>query len=83
MIDLAKANGSWEGLADAQNAIIPLDLQKLFDKNTEAFENFQKFSPSSKRMILEWITKAKKEETREKRVVQTVELAAKNVKANH
>lgn len=83
MIDLAKANGCWEGLADAQNTIIPWDLQKLFDKNTEAFENFQKFSPSSKRMILEWITKAKKEETREKRIVQTVELAAKNVKANH
>jgi len=83
MIDLAKANGSWEMLADAQNAIIPWDLQKMFDKNTLASENFQRFSPSSRRMILEWITKAKKEETREKRIVQTVELAAKNIKANH
>ncbi|RQO75158.1 hypothetical protein DBR43_07250 [Pedobacter sp. KBW06] len=83
MIDLAKANGSWEILADAQNAIIPWDLQKMFDKNALAFENFQRFSPSSRRMILEWITKAKKEETREKRIVLTVELAAKNIKANH
>lgn len=83
MIDLAKANGSWDMLADAQNTIIPWDLQKMFDKNTQAFENFQRFSPSSKRMILEWITKAKKEETREKRIVQTVALAAKNIKANH
>lgn len=83
MIDLAKANGSWEILADAQNAIIPWDLQKMFDKNALAFENFQRFSPSSRRMILEWITKAKKEETRKKRIVLTVELAAKNIKANH
>lgn len=83
MIDLAKANGSWDMLADAQNIIIPWDLQKMFDKNTLAFGNFQRFSPSSRRMILEWITKAKKEETREKRIVQTVALAARNIKANH
>jgi uncharacterized protein YdeI (YjbR/CyaY-like superfamily) len=83
MIDLAKANGSWDMLADAQNTIIPWDLQKMFDKNALAFENFQRFSPSSRRMILEWISKAKKEETREKRIVQTVELAARNIKANH
>ncbi|NQX40001.1 Uncharacterized conserved protein YdeI, YjbR/CyaY-like superfamily, DUF1801 family [Pedobacter steynii] len=83
MIDLAKANGSWDMLADAQNTIIPWDLQKMFDKNIQAFENFQRFSPSSRRMILEWITKAKKEETREKRIVQTVELATRNIKANH
>lgn len=83
MIDLAKANGSWDILEDAQNAIIPWDLEKMFDKNALAFENFQRFSPSSRRMILEWITKAKKEETREKRIVQTVELAARNIKANH
>lgn len=83
MVDLAKANGSWDILTDAQNTFIPWDLQKMFDNNALAFENFQRFSPSSRRMILEWISKAKKEETREKRIVQTVELAARNIKANH
>jgi uncharacterized protein YdeI (YjbR/CyaY-like superfamily) len=82
-VDLAKANGSWDMLADAQNTVIPWDLQKMFDKNIQAFENFQRFSPSSRRMILEWITKAKKEETRENRIIQTVALAARNIKANH
>ena len=83
IIDLAKKTGTWDALADAHNAVIPDDLQKLFDKNKTAFENFQSFSSSSKRIILEWILKAKKSETRQKRIVQAVELAEKNIKANH
>jgi uncharacterized protein YdeI (YjbR/CyaY-like superfamily) len=83
VIDLAKKTGTWEVLADAHNAVIPDDLQELFDKNETAFKNFQTFSPSSKRVILEWILKAKKPETRQQRIIQTVELAENNIKANH
>jgi uncharacterized protein YdeI (YjbR/CyaY-like superfamily) len=83
MIDLAKATGTWDGLAAAQDTIVPDDLKKLFNRNKKAFKNFDAFAPSSKRVILEWIAKAKKPETRERRVLQTVELAAENVKANH
>jgi uncharacterized protein YdeI (YjbR/CyaY-like superfamily) len=83
IIDLAKKTGTWEALSDAHNAVIPDNLQRLFDKNKTAFKNFQAFSPSSKRVILEWILKAKRPETRQKRIAQTVELAEKNVKANH
>ncbi len=82
-IDLAKKTGTWDALADAQNGVIPDDLQKLFDKNSTAFKYFQAFPTSSKRVILEWIAKAKKPETRQRRMMQTVELAAKNKKANH
>ncbi len=82
-IDLAKKSGTWDILADAQNLVIPADLQKLFNNNDIAFKYFQAFPPSSKRLILEWIVKAKKPETREKRIVQTVELATKNLRANH
>lgn len=82
LIDLAKKTGTWEALADAQNAVIPDDLQQLFNKNEVAFKNFQAFPPSSKRAILEWIAKAKKSETRQQRIIQTVELAAKNIRAN-
>ncbi|PWU00327.1 MAG: hypothetical protein C5B52_09185 [Bacteroidetes bacterium] len=83
LIDLAKKNGTWEALVDVQNSVIPQDLQKLFDKNNAAFINFQAFPPSSKRIILEWILNAKKPETRLQRIRQTVELASKNIKANH
>lgn len=83
LIDLAKQTGTWDTLTDAQNAVIPDDLQKLFAKNKTAFKNFQAFSASSKRLILEWIATAKRPETRKQRIEQTVELAAKNIKANH
>jgi uncharacterized protein YdeI (YjbR/CyaY-like superfamily) len=83
MIDLAKKNGTWTALVDVQNSVIPPDLQQAFNKNKTAFKNFQAFPPSSKRIILEWILNAKKPETREQRIKQTVELAAKNIKANH
>ncbi|HVM86811.1 MAG TPA: YdeI/OmpD-associated family protein [Puia sp.] len=83
LIDFAKANNNWEALVEVQNSVIPADLQKLFDRNKTAFRNFQAFPPSSKRIILEWILNAKKPETRLQRITQTVELAAKNIKANH
>lgn len=83
LIDLAKQTGTWDTLTHAQNAVIPDDLQKLFGKNKTALKNFQAFSPSSKRIILEWIATAKRPETRLQRIKQTVELAAKNIKANH
>ncbi|MET7259443.1 YdeI/OmpD-associated family protein [Dyadobacter fermentans] len=83
MIDLAKETGAWDALETAGNAVIPDDLQQALDANQKAFENFARFAPSSKRLILEWILNAKRPETREKRIMQSVEMAARNERANH
>ena len=83
MIDLAKKSGTWTALENVEASIVPGDLQKLFDKNKMAFKNFKSFPPSSKRIIFEWIMNAKKPATRQQRIEQTVELAAKNIRANH
>lgn len=83
LIDLAKKSGTWEALVDVQNSVIPTDLQQLLDKNEKALDNFLAFPPSSKRIILEWILNAKKAETRQKRIEETVSLAAENRRANH
>lgn len=83
MIDVAKQTGTWDALADAQRGIVPDDLQAALDANPAARENFTGFSPSSRRRILEWIMTAKRPETRSKRIAQTVDLAAQNLKANH
>jgi len=83
MVDLAKKNGTWTALEDVDSLVIPEDLQNLFSKNKTAFKNWEKFSRSSRRGILEWILNAKKIETREKRIAETVALAEKNIKANH
>lgn len=82
-ISISKKNGTWNALDDVENLIVPDDLKKLFEKNTIAFKNWEQFPPSSKRGILEWILNAKKEETRKKRMEDTVSLAEKNIKANH
>jgi uncharacterized protein YdeI (YjbR/CyaY-like superfamily) len=52
MIDLAKRMGTWTALKEVQNSVILDDLQELFDKNKKAFDNFNAFPPSSKRIIL-------------------------------
>ena len=83
LIDFAKETGAWEALVDVQNSVIPDDLQNQLNKNMTALKNFLAFPPSSKRIILEWILNAKKDETRQKRIEETVRLAADNIKANH
>lgn len=83
MIEIAKENGTWTALDEVENLIIPDDLQELFSDNKTAFENWERFPPSSKRGILEWILNAKKPETRQKRIEETVSLAEKDLRANH
>ncbi|MCB0666425.1 MAG: YdeI/OmpD-associated family protein [Saprospiraceae bacterium] len=83
MIDLAKETGTWEALKEVQNSVIPEDLRKSLDERPVALKNFRSFPPSSKRIILEWILNAKKPETRQKRIKETVSLAEKNIRANH
>lgn len=83
MVNLARKSGTWEALTEVQNSVIPPDLQQELDKNPVALENFEAFTPSSKRIILEWILNARKPETRSKRIMETATLAAQNIKANH
>lgn len=82
MVDLAKATGTWDALNEVEELIVPEDMLKLFKKNKKAFENWKTFSRSIQRGILEWISNAKKEETRTKRILETISLAEKNIKAN-
>jgi uncharacterized protein YdeI (YjbR/CyaY-like superfamily) len=83
LVDLAKARGTWDALGDAQAAVIPDDLQRLFDQDETAFANFEAFPPSSRRLILEWIATAKRPDTRHRRITETVELARQNLRAHH
>lgn len=82
-IKIAKANGAWDTLNNSDKLIIPEEMKELFELHPQAKVNYDNFSPSSKRIILEWIYAAKQEETKMKRIRQTVELAGQGVKANH
>jgi uncharacterized protein YdeI (YjbR/CyaY-like superfamily) len=52
---------------------MPDDLVKVLKKNKAARETFEAFSPSNKRDYVEWITDAKTEETRSKRLATAIE----------
>ncbi|HTI69268.1 MAG TPA: YdeI/OmpD-associated family protein [Candidatus Limnocylindria bacterium] len=53
--------------------VVPDDLAALLKKNKKAAATWDKFSYSHRKEYLEWITEAKREETRQKRLATTVE----------
>lgn len=82
VIEIAKQNGGWTALDEVENLVIPADLQAQFDAMPGSQANFDAFSKSTKRGILDWISSAKQAETRAKRILETVTLAARGEKAN-
>ncbi len=83
MIDQAKEDGSWSLYDDIEALVIPPDLAAALEANSAARKYFDRFSDSSKKGILWWIKSAKRPATRQKRIAETVALAAQNIKANH
>ena len=81
MIDLAKATGTWTAMDDVENGVIPPNLQKAFDANPLAFENYQKFSKGYRKSYLSWLNSAKREATKEKRISEIIRLCAANIKS--
>ena len=82
-IEEAKQDGSWSFLDDVEALILPEDLQQAFDRNQTAYDYWKAFPRSVKRGILEWIKNAKRPATRTKRIQQTVNKAAQNIRANY
>lgn len=83
MVELAKGCGTWTFLDDVERLELPPDLVERFERAPGARTLFERFPDSSKRGILEWIKTARTGTTRAKRIAETVEKAARNVKANH
>jgi len=61
---------------DKGNIVVPEALQTALNKNKKALEHFTSFPPSHQRDYIEWITEAKTDETRNRRIVQTIEWVA-------
>lgn len=81
-IELAKKNGAWASLDAVESLTVPTDLKEALDANPTARGHFETFSKTVRKGILQWIGSAKRPETRQKRINETVTLAAKNQKAN-
>jgi uncharacterized protein YdeI (YjbR/CyaY-like superfamily) len=62
--------------------VVPADLKAALAKSKKALATFEGFTYSHKKEYLEWITEAKREETRAARVKQAVEWMAEG-KSRH
>jgi uncharacterized protein YdeI (YjbR/CyaY-like superfamily) len=60
----------------AQELVVPDYFTKALSKNKKALQGFEKFPPSHKKEYLQWITEAKTEETRNKRMTTAIEWIA-------
>ena len=80
-INVAKQNGNWYAAYSSKTApTIPGDLAEALKENEPAWRNFSKFSNSTRLQYIYWVESAKKDETRQKRIVAVVEKAAHNIK---
>lgn len=82
-IELAKQTGTWTALDKVEALELPIQMKTLLAKNKQAKTNWEAFSRSTKRGILEWIYSAKTIATQQARIEKTVSLAAENIKANY
>jgi len=82
VIEQAEADGTWTMLDEVEDLIVPDDLEAAFDAHPGARGHWERFPPSARRGILEWIVQARREATRAKRVAETARLAAQGERAN-
>ncbi len=61
---------------------VPKDLASALKKNGAAAATFEKFSPGRRKEYIEWITEAKRDETRQKRLATTIEWLAEGKPRN-
>jgi uncharacterized protein YdeI (YjbR/CyaY-like superfamily) len=62
--------------------VVPTDFLAALKKNKKAFAAFEKFPPSHKREYVDWITEAKREETRVRRIQSALEMLAEGKSRN-
>jgi uncharacterized protein YdeI (YjbR/CyaY-like superfamily) len=76
-IEIAQENGSWTFLDSIDALIVPDDLQEALLKN-QALEFYENQKKAIKRGLLYWVKTAKREDTRNKRIMEIADLASQS-----
>lgn len=75
-VEAAKRNGSWDRLDGidriAATADVPPDLREALTGDPAALAAFEKRPPSEKKIWAYWVLSAKRQETRARRIAETV-----------
>lgn len=82
VVEQAKADGSWSLLDEVENLVVPDDLREALDADPVAAGHWDSFPPSTRRMHLEWIRQAKRDQTRATRIATIVSEAHEGRRAN-
>lgn len=79
-IDRAKAAGQWDAGTDVDALVVPDDLRSALAQAPDAATWFDQAAPSYKRNVLRWLKSAKRQPTRDKRIMEIVTRASKGEK---
>ena len=72
-IEAARASGEWEkALEDRVDRPVPPELKKALATDAKAAAEFRRLSPTQAKYLKNWVGKAKKPETRERRAAKAV-----------
>lgn len=78
-INIAKENGKWDEKTVPQKDFeIAEEFVELLSQNNKANNNFSSLSPSHKKQYINWISSAKKKETRVRRSQKAIQLLLLN-----
>ena len=77
----AKRNGLWDNAyTNKKREEIPADLKEALLENRDAWRNFQHFANSYWNMYIGWVTGAKTEQIRKRRIIEVVNRSSINKK---
>ncbi len=78
-VEEAKRNDEWDKATRRENtATIPRELKQALEANVHAQRSFDSLPPSQKRLFIYWVTEAKKDETRLRRIRAAVRMLEEN-----
>jgi uncharacterized protein YdeI (YjbR/CyaY-like superfamily) len=77
-IECAKANGSWSALDDVEALKVPPDLVEALVQAPNARRHFDAYPGSVRKAVLQQLASARTVATRNKRIREVVQLAARN-----
>jgi uncharacterized protein YdeI (YjbR/CyaY-like superfamily) len=75
----AKENGEWDKAAEREDtSFLPSDLEEALQRDGRIWLTWESLAPSRKKQYIYWITSAKTEETRQRRIRETVAMVEKS-----
>ena len=77
-VNAAKRSGSWDAPVQKPklNFEMPAEFAEALKNNPQAERTFNSIAPTHQKQYLGWIITAKRPETREKRIIEAIQLLA-------